>query len=345
MGENESGWLNYHLYYHQDLSSAIDGFVRPLVAGLLRSGWIDHFFFIRYWLGGPHIRLRLRQRPGVSALASEAVETQARDFLASRPSTSKLDPEAILRFNKQVLANDAHELDDSIYPDNSLLAFPFRPEIERYGGPDLWRDSLDFFAVSSATALEWLGAYGGEPRSRQLALAFRILAYQAMSFAWDEDDLITLSRYAVDLWGGKMPRVLEKADRVLGEQRETFDRLFGRELDLLEAGPDAVVGVGEEAKAQLGEAARRLAWIVRAADRDVRQRIGTSQLHMTANRLGLSNAEEVYLSRILANLTSGFIASGKAVGMRPAVSGASVLPLRDLVPTALARLAEPEPRP
>jgi hypothetical protein len=342
VGENESCWLNYHLYYHQALSSAVDGFVRPLVAGLLRSGWIDHFFFIRYWLGGPHIRLRLRPRSGASALVTEAAETRARDFLASWPSTSKLDREAILRFNKQVLANDAHELDDSIYPDNSLLAFPFRPEIERYGGPELWRDSLDFFVVSSATALELLGVYGGEPRSRQLAIAFRVLTYQALSFARDEDDLIALARYAVDLWGGKMPRVLAKADRVLAEQRRTFDRLFERELYLLEARPAAVVGVGEEAKAQLGEAARRLAWIVRAAGRDVRQRIGTSQLHMTANRLGLSNAEEVYLSRILASLASDFTASGKVLGIRPAAGEASLLPLGDLVPTALARIVEAE---
>lgn len=345
MDENESYWLNYHLYYHQDLSSAIDGFVRPLVARLLRSGWIDHFFFIRYWLGGPHIRLRLHPRSGASALTVEAVEAQARDFLASRPSTSKLDWEAILRFNKKVLAYDAHELDDSIYPDNSLLAFPFRPEIERYGGPELWRDSLDYFAVSSVTALELLRAYGGEPRSRQLALAFRVLACQALSFAGDHEDLITHSLYAVDLWGCKMPRVLEKADRGLDEQRRTFDRLFERELDLLEAGPSAAVSGADDAKAQLGEAARRLAWIVRAAGRDVRQRIGTSQLHMTANRLGLSNAEEVYLSRILAGLANDFTAFGKVFGRRPGTDEASLPPLADLVPAAFARLAEREPRP
>jgi hypothetical protein len=332
MVEHENGWLNYHLYYHQDLSCAIDGFVRPVVAGLLRADAIDHFFFIRFWLGGPHIRLRLRPRPGAADRVVAAVDTRAQDFLASRPSTSKLDPEAVLRFNKRVLANDANELDDSVYPDNSLLAFPFRPEIERYGGPDLWRDSLDLFAVSSSTALDLLHAYGGEPRSRLLALAFRVLACQALSFAEDEDDLITHCLYAVDLWGNQMPRVLEKADRVLGEQRGTFERLFERELNLLET-----QGASEDAKAQLGEAVRSLAWNVRRAGRDVRQRIGTSQLHMTANRLGLSNAEEVYLSRILGQVASDFKATGKTLGTGPA---AGVPPLKDLVLIALGRTAE-----
>lgn len=344
MGEDESCWLNYHLYYHQDLDCAIHHFVRPLIIGLLRSDWIDSFFFIRYGLGGPHIRLRLHPRPGASVFVTEATEAGARDFLASRPSTSKLTREAILRGNQEILASDLHELDASVYPDNTLLTFPFRPEIERYGGPELWGDSLDFFALSSATVLELLGRYGSEPRSRQLALAFRVLACQALSFARDEEDLVSLLRYAVDIWGRKMPRALAKADRVFIEQRRTFDQLFERELYLLAAGPDAVASAAEEAKAQLGEAARHLAWIVHAVDRDVHQRIGTSQLHMTANRLGLSNGEEVYLSQFLTSIANGLIASGGALGILPAATGVLqeeetvISPLRDLLPRALARL-------
>jgi Lantibiotic biosynthesis dehydratase C-term len=342
MGEIES-WLNNHLYYHQDLGEVVHGFVRPLVAGLLRQGRIDSFFFIRYSLGGPHIRLRLRPRPGASALAAEAAEAHARDFLARQPSMSKLTPDASLRINREILGADEHEVDGSVYPDNTFLAFPFRPEVERYGGPDLWRHSLDLFAVSSATVLELLCGQSGEPRSRLLALAFRVLACQALSFARDEEDLVLLLRYAVDLWGEKMPRAQEKADRVLVAQRRTFDQLFERELHLLAAGPGAAAGATEESKAQLGDAARRLAWIVRAADRGVHQRIGTSQIHMTANRLGLNNAEEVYLSRILTGLASERIASGKAPMSLPAAIGAPASPLRDLLPVAFARITHPAP--
>lgn len=345
MDENESCWLNFHLYYHQDLGYAVQHFVHPLVAGLLRSGWIDSFFFIRYGLGGPHIRLRLRPRPGASARVTEAAEVQAQDFLASRPSTSKIPRDAISRTNQRLMASDPHEIDASIYPDNTFLRFPFRPEVERYGGPELWRDSLDFFAVSSATALDLLSRYGSEPRSRQLALAFRVLACQALSFARDEEDLVSLVRYAVDIWGARMPRALAKGDQAFAEQRRTFDQLFGRELYLLTA--SAAATAGEEAKAQLGEAARRLTWIVSAADRDVHQRIGTSQLHMTANRLGLSNAEEVYFSRILTRLVSELIAQGEFLGRLPAAiralpdGGRVLFPLRDLLPGVLARIMEP----
>ena len=336
MGENESGWLNYHLYYHQDLGPAIDYFVRPLVIGLLRSDWIDGFFFVRYGLGGPHIRLRLHPRLGALALVAEVAEGQARSFLASRPSTSNLTQLSILRVNQQLLASDPHEIDDSVYPDNTFLTFPFRPEIERYGGPELWGDSLDFFVLSSATVLELLREYGGEPRSRHVTLAFQVLAGQALGFARDEEDLIVLLRYAVDLWGGRMPQAMEKADRVLTEKRRNFEQLFDRELGLLSNRPDAAVTAGEEARARLNEGARRLAWIVRGVDRSVHQQIGTSQLHMTANRLGLNNAEEVFLSQILTRLASEHITSGESLGI---LLAANVSPLRDLLPGVLASLS------
>ena len=310
MENRESAWINYHLYYHQDLGAAILGLVQPLVGKLLRYGWIDSFFFIRYRLGGPHIRLRLHARPGVSGRVTETAEAEAGLFLANHPSVSALTEEEIRRQDGEIMASNPQEFDLSVYPDNSFRAFPFRPEIERYGGPALWGDSLDFFALSSATVFAILAGNASEPRSRQLAVAFRALACQALGFARDEEDLVSLLRYGVESWGREMPRALAKAERILVEQRDTFDRLFRRELDLLAAGPNAVGSAGEEAKAQLGEAACRLSWAIREADRCVHQRIGTSHLHMTANRLGLSNAEEVYLSQILTTVATGLLAAG-----------------------------------
>ena len=48
--------------------------------------------------------------------------------------------------------------------------------------------------------------------------------------------------------------------------------------------------------------------------------IGGSQLHMTANRLGVSNPEEVYLSRLLSRTWLDFQARQPA-GAAPATDG------------------------
>lgn len=305
VAEPAPGWISYHLYYHQDLDLAVRRFVRPLIARLLAEGSIDNYFFVRYRLGGPHLRLRLQAGPASAESVAAAAEAAARSFLTDRPSTSPLGAEEVRRIHRIVLASDPHEHDDSIYPDNSFLAMPFRPEVERYGGPELLRHSLDFFTVSSATALHLLGLHdlrGEQPRSRR-AVAFQVLACQSLSFARDPADLAVLVRYAIDLWGGAMPRAIAQAERVFAEQKHLFDRLFRHQREQQEAASLDRPAAGEILP-RLRTASRLLSRSIAAADLATHQRIGGSQLHMTANRLGLSNAEEVYLCRLLELATA-----------------------------------------
>ena len=77
-------------------------------------------------------------------------------FWKGTPSTKPLREEVIRNLSLSILASDPYENDASIYPDNSFQVVPFRPEIQRYGGPDRFRLSLDFFTLSSVAALEFL---------------------------------------------------------------------------------------------------------------------------------------------------------------------------------------------
>ncbi len=294
VAEHAPGWISYHLYYHQDLDLAVRQFVHPLIARFLAEGWIDNYFFVRYQLGGPHIRLRLQAGPASAESVAAAAEAAARSFLTDRPSTSPLNAEEVRRIHQIILASEPHELDDSIYPDNSFLAMPFRPEIERYGGPELLPHSLDFFTASSSTVLD---LQDEQPRSRR-AVAFQVLACQALSFARDPEDLAVLLRYAIDLWGGTMPHAIAQAERIFAEQKCLFGRLFRNQWERQEAASLDSSGAGEILP-RLRAASRLLSRSIRVADLPTHQRIGVSQLHMTANRLGLSNAEEVYLGRLL----------------------------------------------
>ncbi len=297
MDDPGASWLSYHIYYFQDLNLVVQRLVRPLLLKLLAADLIEKFFFVRYRLGGPHIRLRLWVRTGRTDAAAAAAESEAKSFFRRSPSRASLSAEEIRQKNKVILASDLNEWDDSVYPDSSFRAAPFRPETERYGGAGLLEASLDFFVVSSVAALELLDGCGAPPRSRLLSLAAQILTCQALSFARDAEDLIPLLRYGVDAWGEAMPRAAAKAESTFSQQRNTFRQFFHRELRRLKSPPAALSGTPEEIWEILGAATRRLSRQARAADQATHQRIGGSQLHMTANRLGLSNAEEVYISR------------------------------------------------
>ena len=336
-------WISCHLYYHEDLNRVVRGFVQPAVA-LLAAVQIDAFFFVRYSLGGPHLRLRLRPLPGCRDEVLTAVKQFAQEFLARAPSTKSLDEEIVRRTTDSILSFDPNETDASIYPDNSFAFRPFRPEVERYGGPRRLQASLDFFVLSSVTAVEFLMSHGEEPRSVQLEHALRLLLQQAAGFAADGTELLDLLRYGMDSWGGGgPPKVLEKADKVFALQTDAFLQLFRTRLSDVRSS----WAEGERASRAVDFlilGAARLSAVLSGDDRAARARIGGSQLHMTATRLGIGNAEEVYISRLLTSTLRELSARGEGdlswLGERAA--NAAEKPgeaLSDLLPRALSTLA------
>ena len=77
------------------------------------------------------------------------------------------------------------------------------------------------------------------------------------------------------------------------------DQAFAKSRDGLIALLRAEAAGGPSPEMLYSEAARRFRREIAAAPPDVRVRILKSQMHMTANRLGLSNPEEVHVSRLL----------------------------------------------
>lgn len=339
--ELEQQWISCHLYYHEDLNRALKGFVQPVVLTLLEAAQIDAFFFVRYSLGGPHLRLRLRPLPGCKDEVLAAAQSFAREFLDRVPSTKSLDEEVVRRTTESILAFDPNETDNTIYPDNSLVIRPFRPEVQRYGGPQRLQASLDFFVLSSVVAIELLARHGDAPRSTQLEHALRLLLQQAIGFAADGAELLDLLRYGMDSWsGGGPPKILEKADKVFGLQRKAFLQLFRTSLEkvrsLLENGEIASTAVDF-----LVLGAARLSAAISSADLPTRARIGGSQLHMTASRLGIGNAEEVYISRLLTSTLRELSATGEDLSwlgetMARATAEVEGEALSSLLPRALA---------
>ena len=318
-------WLSFHLYYHEDLGRVVRGFVSPLVSTLLHRGWIDRFFFLRYSLGGPHVRLRLRAQQENQAAVTETTRRGADLFLSRTPSTRPLEEDFIRSQNVAILGSDANETDASVYPDNTFLSVPFGPEIERYGGVDLLDLSLDLFTASSIEALRFLSAYHAEPLSRRLVLALRVLLRQALYFAADEEELSSLMGYAVASWGDSFQGILEKSDRVFAQQREVFGGVLETEMADL-------AGSGQTDELTLAAAVRRLSLALAGKERSIRWRIGGSHLHMTANRLGLSNPEEVYIGRLLKASAEYFLNPGseRHYGLREALADRGFPPPGDL---------------
>jgi Lantibiotic biosynthesis dehydratase C-term len=291
----EPAWVSFHLHYHEDQDRLLLGLVEPLVESLLAGSLVDRFFFVRYPLGGPHIRLRLRCRPGSAEPVAAAVVEQSEQFLRAHPSRRHLEEEVIRKHTQSLLAQDPQEDDDAVYPDNFVRTAPCRFEVERYGGEALLEPSLDFFAVSSARSLELLRGCASDP-SRRLHAGLHLILRYGLGFARSfEEHIALLRRFPVISQNKVPPAVLSKAGQIYGQQKAGFLSLMQRELEA----PHGDV-----------QRARSLAREVRSADEKTRRRIFASHLHMTANRLGLSNLEETYISTILCQAADDLLAAG-----------------------------------
>lgn len=334
--EGLAPWIAGHLF-HADLDRVVQGFVRPLVVDLEAEGWITGFFFIRYGLGGPHVRLRIRPIREAERLAVDRMEGFAHEFLANEVSDCSIDEESIRLGNEATLKNDPNEVDRSVYPDNSFHVRPFRPEVERYGGPNRIGLSLDFFTLSSLAVLDHLLGLEDVTRPARLAKASELLLRQALGFAADEDELADLLRYGVDWLGSDLPKVVEKGTLVARSSLPRFLGLFHESLadtlellsqsELADLSPRDLFVIG----------AQSLSLALEDADRATRLRIGASQIHMTASRLGLNNAEEVYLSQILS-LTLAEARTSSARNLSELCRARPPWSVRELLPAAFTAL-------
>jgi hypothetical protein len=289
-------WRAHHFFYHADRNQLVREVVAPLMQQLYSSGLIDRFFFVQYDLGGPHVRLRWRltckaHEPEADAIFAE----EALKFIARCASRAPLPEEKIRINNRSLLGLDpaVNLNDDQVYPDNSYRSFPIEFEIERYGGIFKFRDSLDFFTLSSIHIFKLLSRPNESDswrRSAMLNLAMRL----AWGFsAGDPDMFVDLAGYGVKLMGDRFGPCVDYGDQIFTRRASELVPALKNKIDCLVAFPNS-----HEADWLTGASCQFAVHFSELQKPHFRE-IAASHMHMTANRLGISNADEVYLSRLL----------------------------------------------
>ncbi|MFC8246930.1 lantibiotic dehydratase C-terminal domain-containing protein [Streptomyces chartreusis] len=128
-------WTSVHLFHQGDLDTLLLDAVVPALADV--GPGIRGHFFLRYWEGGPHLRVRLLSTdPPGAATDAIAEELLARwnDWLANHPSPRSVDEAAYLRFATESAVREGllgfepwRDLHDCAVPRTYV------PERDRYG--------------------------------------------------------------------------------------------------------------------------------------------------------------------------------------------------------------------
>ncbi|TMR10375.1 hypothetical protein ETD86_39770 [Nonomuraea turkmeniaca] len=172
-------WVSAHLFHYGDLDALVTEVVTPVVDALDA----DEHFFLRYWEGGQHVRLRLKTAD--PDRARDLVRSAAARHFTRHPSTPPFGQDVYRRFAAVVAREERREhFDERLRPAGTVEFIAYRPEHAAYGDEACLAAVERHFTDSSTLALRVLAA--GTPMDQRVAIG---LAALTITLAVAEPDL------------------------------------------------------------------------------------------------------------------------------------------------------------
>jgi thiopeptide-type bacteriocin biosynthesis protein len=307
MGEaaDKQGWRALHVFLDDSrkLTAFLTEQIGAAMPGLrpLASGW----FFIRYWEGGQHIRLRLR---GLESDTFDALRRRFSAAIEGYRSPDPIDRESYrAALSKSLIVTSAEEA-EAFYDDGTVVELPYLPETDRYGGSHALLLNEALFAVSSDLALS-LAARSSDTAAVRLAIARDLMLAGAAALDPDRNDLGAFFADYAAFWrsfsgpaGPDAAALRASGERSAAAVAKRLDGFGAASTDPFgswyAAMKDLVAGhrrLGEQGRLAPAAAVNR----PEDTEKTVRSIVG-SQIHMLNNRLGTGPANEYAIAAILA---------------------------------------------
>jgi thiopeptide-type bacteriocin biosynthesis protein len=268
-------WLSLHIYFSGDADEFLKRAVAPFI-----GRWKSYFspgspwFFIRYWEGGNHIRLRFHGNP----------------FYHEQIKSS--------------LNNDIFNYPNALYKVEKVLTAHYDPEISRYGNEESIAWAEGHFAASSSYILNWLLTIAD---NRQVTLqAIQLHLMLLFCAKLEPGKMIKLCDFFINGWLPKLYRPEIPVEHEKEYWLNHFEHTFSSKKDTICLAANHFWEELAENKLNnnLTEYSARSQEIMnqyqQAEFNELKvQEIISSLIHMTNNRLGIANQEEAYLMYVV----------------------------------------------
>jgi hypothetical protein len=289
----DRAWISVHVFYSDGLDRLLTEAVRPLVGELIAARQVRAYFYLRYWDGGPHLRLRLLPaHPQTHDRVREIVATRCETYLRQHPSTTPVDGTEYAASAARLAGWERLPgYAATAYPNNSVQFIGYRPEHDRYGTGDCLHVVEEHFVESSQIALALVSA-GATPGARETAGFCAALLAKLLSSGDARS-------------GVPAPRLPDLAERY-AQQRDRLLNLGGkmRRLASDRAPTSGALAAWRDSVAALYDGLAPHSRLVHV------DAVVDTCVHLFCNRLGVSLAEEDYI-RYLAARTAADLLEGE----------------------------------
>ena len=289
MTDPQRTWHCWHAYLPH---SRVNDFLIALLAQQRSRIEAHDVFFLRYWQGGPHVRVRFRLE---TAEAAE-VSSQLADLMPALSQQDKSEytdqveaQERLARLEKETVAAPR--------PPGTIEAQSYVPEYAKYGGTVGVAIAEDLFCSGTCAVLKLLAATEGRPFD-PLGAGMGLTVEELAGAGLDRGELVPFLRRYAELWMRYAPWFAEvQLKPVWKSVEEPVMALLARSAEL---SPD----VGETfaiATKAFGQAAgtdeTRLDTMLDGA---AFGSVLSNYIHTNNNRLGLRPDQEILVALLLA---------------------------------------------
>ncbi|MFF3730234.1 lantibiotic dehydratase C-terminal domain-containing protein [Streptomyces sp. NPDC002476] len=209
-------WQATHIFYAANPRPMLTQCVRPLIEELEADGLIDGYFFINYWLEGPHVRLRIKPAtPDAEAEVRRRTEAAVDAFLTERPALYEVDSGFLNDFYNTLFdiefpgAERGHYTDEQgrmrLRPNNSRSAEPYEPEYGKYGGPAGIELAEWHFRSSSDLVIDAFRTKNLHLRTVLLGTSAQLMMVMSAAFLPDRQELADYLDSYYEFWHRAFP--------------------------------------------------------------------------------------------------------------------------------------------
>jgi len=145
-------WKSFHIFYQnfQKIDNLIEIITQECQV-YQQDNLIDKWFYIRYWVDGPHIRLRLLCES--TFFPQQLIEKVSHYIENNRTSKAISKEDYYSRMSKFKEVEDIKAL--LWHEEGKIVPYQYKPEYERYGGAEVMEISETMFMFSSKLA-NWI---------------------------------------------------------------------------------------------------------------------------------------------------------------------------------------------
>lgn len=326
-------WQALHIFYAASSRPMIVDCLKPMIDSLRADGLLAGYFFINYWVEGPHVRLRLKpSSAAATAKVNSRAEAAIQAFLRRRPALYDTQTEFAASLYETLfeLEFTAEERERFVDPDGRMILRPnntysherYEPEYGKYGGPAGIELAEWHFQRSTDLVIKANQSMNLHLRPVLLGLSAQLMMVMTTAFLpGDAASREYLQSYH-DFWSRSFSSTEYIRDAEYDDAYDKMgDRVAVRFADLrraLASGdarrlPEILAewyAHSLELLARVNELAERgdlvfQSWeadeqVVITDPRLAARRLLSPYLHMTNNRLYVTLDDEAYLSQVLA---------------------------------------------